>query len=79
MGNQEAAFDHLTKHYNGNGGTALAMMAKTARIQIFMVTSLQHKLCRLIGVTRINAEETTRYIANAQDMAVITNASMLIR
>jgi lactate racemase len=79
MENQEAAFDHLTKQYSGNGGTALAMMAKTARIQIFMVTSLQHKLCRLIGVTRINAEETARYIVNAQDMAVITNASMLIR
>jgi nickel-dependent lactate racemase len=79
MGNQEAAFDHLTKHYNGNGGTALAMMAKTARIQIFMVTSLQQKLCRLIGITRINTGEACRHAANARDMAVITNASMLIR
>jgi hypothetical protein len=79
MGNQEAAFDHLTEQYSGNGGTALAMMAKTARIRIFMVTSLQQKLCQLIGVTRINAEEVGRHAADAGDMAVITNASMLIR
>jgi nickel-dependent lactate racemase len=79
MGNPKAAFDHLTKQYSGNGGTALAMMAKIARIRIFMVTSLQQKLCRLIGVTRINAEEVGCHAADAGDMAVITNASMLIR
>jgi len=79
MENQEAAFDHLAEQYSGNGGTALAMMTKTARIRVFMVTTLKQKLCRLIGVTRINAEEVGRHAADAGDMAVITNASMLIR
>jgi lactate racemase len=79
MENREAVFDHLSTQYSGNGGTALAMMDKTERIRILLVTDLQEELCRLIGVTRISAEEANRRLINARDMAVITNASMLIR
>ncbi len=79
MDNREAAFDHLVAHYSGNGGTALAMMAKTERIRIFLVTDLDEDLCRRIDVTPISGKEAARRAINAGELAVITNASMLIR
>ena len=79
MDNREATFDHLVAHYSGNGGTALAMMAKTERIRIFLVTDLDENLCRQIDITRIKREEAARRAINAGELAVITNASMLIR
>jgi lactate racemase len=78
MGSREAAFDHLTAHYSGNGGTALAMMAKTERIKIFLVTDLNEDLCRWIGATRISYQEAVLRAADQRKIAVITNASMLI-
>lgn len=80
MGGQAAVFAHLQKRYSGNGGTALAMMAKTARIRIVLITALPEELCRRIGVVRITAEDLTGCRrAVAPNMAVIANASMLIR
>ena len=79
MGGQEAAFTHLTRQYSGNGGTALAMMAKTGRIHVALVTALDEEICRRIGVTRISPEEASRWATAATAVAVIPNASMLIR
>jgi nickel-dependent lactate racemase len=79
MGGREAAFAHLVGQYSGNGGTALAMMAKTGRIRIALITSLDDQICRRIGVTRISGEEASRWTAAATETAVIPNASMLIR
>ena len=79
MGSREAAFRHLAANYSGNGGTALAMMAKTERIRIFLVTDLNEDLCRRIGVTPISCQEAALRAADQRDVAVITNASMLIR
>lgn len=73
------AFDHLVGEYSGNGGTALAMMAKTGRIRIALVTALDEHLCRKIGTTRISVEEASRRAIDAGEVAVIPNASMLIR
>lgn len=79
MGGWEAAFDHLASCYRGNGGTALAMMAKTARIRICLVTRLAPDLCRRIGIEPIKAGEAQRMLAEAgPDAAVIANASLLI-
>jgi hypothetical protein len=55
------------------------MMAKTERIRIFLVTDLNEDLCRRIGVTRISCQKAALRAADQRDVAVITNASMLIR
>ena len=52
MGSFAAAFKELSRHYQGNGGTALAMMTKLQRIRIGMVTGLDDETCRLIGMER---------------------------
>jgi nickel-dependent lactate racemase len=80
MGGWESAFDHLACNYSGNGGTALAMMAKTRRISIYLVTALDHALCKRIGITRISSQQLTNMLAEVQSsVAVIRNSSMLIR
>jgi lactate racemase len=79
MGNREAAFAHLTANYSGNGGTALAMMAKTERIRIFLVTDLSEEICQQIGVTRISCRKVALRVADQRNVAIIPNASMLIR
>ena len=79
MGGRQAAFARLAADYNGNGGTALAMMTKSERIQIALVTALDNDLCRRIGVRRIDHNEATRLTDAASEVAIIANASMLIR
>ena len=75
---RSTAFDHLLAHYSGNGGTALAMMAKTARITIDLVTDLDDRLCRRIGCRRIMLPEAEQLLSEASELAVIANSSMLI-
>ena len=79
MGGRKAAFDHLATVYSGNGGTALAMMAKTNRIRIAMVTTLDPLLCQQIGISVLTATEAASTVNAAQEMAIIANASMLVR
>lgn len=80
MGGWESAFDHLSCDYSGNGGTALALMAKTRRITIALFTDLDQALCERIGITRISNQQLTNLLAEAQtSIAVIRNSSMLIR
>ncbi|MCD4718748.1 MAG: nickel-dependent lactate racemase [Desulfobacula sp.] len=74
------AFNVLEKDYKGNGGTALSMMAKTSRINIFLKTFLDDKICRKIGVQKIEDNRILTLIKEFQhDMACIENASLLIR
>ena len=78
--NFSQAFDVLEKDYKGNGGTALSMMAKTGRINIFLKTTLDDKICNKIGVKKIKAAMIQTLIENFKhDMACIENASLLIR
>ena len=56
MGSFAAAFNELSRNYQGNGGTALAMMTKLQRIRIGMVTGLDEATCRLIGMERWSHE-----------------------
>ncbi len=80
MGGWNAAFDHLSHAYQGNGGTALAMMAKTRRIGIFLVTDLPPDVCRSIGVTRLDSGSAVdRVRQHCGSIAVIPNASLLVR
>ena len=78
--NFDQAFNVLDKDYKGNGGTALSMMAKTGRINIFLKTALDDKICREIRVQKIKDNMILTLIKNFQhDMACIENASLLIR
>jgi len=76
--NFSTAFDHLAGNYKGNGGTALSMMDKTSRINIFIKTDLDDKVCRKIGMRKIETAMIETMVKNLHDMAVIDNAGLLI-
>lgn len=80
LGSRDAAFDRLAAHYVGNGGTALAMMAKTARIRIGLVTDLDPRVIAAIGCDLLSPEQAHREIlAHRGSMAVMPNAGVVIR
>ncbi|MEJ2038053.1 MAG: lactate racemase domain-containing protein [Desulfosarcinaceae bacterium] len=79
-GGRDAAFDRLAADYVGNGGTALAMMAKSARINIALVTELDQAVTETIGCERITADQARDMVSGCGgSLAVIPNASMLVR
>ncbi len=79
-GNFADAFTALKNSYQGNGGTALSIMTKTARIKIHLVTSLSVDLCARIGVQKLEAEQADEMIRNhAGSTAFIPNASLTVR
>lgn len=81
LGGWRQAFTELATRYVGNGGTALAMMAKTRRIRIAMVTDLDEALCSEIGVEKITVEEAVKRIAQCQartTLGVVANSSLLV-
>ncbi|MFO7657381.1 MAG: nickel-dependent lactate racemase [Bacteroidales bacterium] len=79
-GSWEKMFDKLALKYEGNGGTALAMKAKSERIKIYMLTSFNDETCRLMGAWKINPAQMNTLISNHKGAAaVIENASMLVK
>jgi nickel-dependent lactate racemase len=79
MGGWQQTFAHLANNYAGNGGTALAMMEKTNRINIKLVTALPDEVCATIGVEKISATEVGKIISTTKGrIAVIENASLLV-
>jgi hypothetical protein len=75
----DRAFNTLAKNYKGNGGTALSLMTKTNRINIFLKTELNDKICRNIGIRKIETPKIQKMITdNQKNMAAIENASVLI-
>ncbi|MBU1544755.1 MAG: DUF2088 domain-containing protein [Proteobacteria bacterium] len=73
-----AAFDVLEKEYRGNGGTALSMMTKTARINIFLKTDLDDTICKAMGTGKIEEKAIAALVEKFEnDMACIKNASLL--
>ncbi len=80
MGGFQAAFDRLAQGYVGNGGTALAMMEKTRRIRIALVTELDEAVVRKMGCEKISPARARQEVAAAGGpWAVIPNASLLVR
>ncbi|MFH2059902.1 MAG: lactate racemase domain-containing protein [Pseudomonadota bacterium] len=76
----DKAFSVLKNDYKGNGGTALSMMTKTQRINIFLKTDLDDKICNIIGVKKLNNALIEQLINKEQyDAACIENAGLLIR
>jgi len=81
-GSFDAAFSLLSKKYEGNGGTALSMMTKSARIQIGLITSLDDKTLNTMGVTRWSHSQVSEHLltlAPETNIACINNASLLVK
>ncbi len=82
MASFDAAFKELAHHYQGNGGTALAMMTKAHRIRIGMVTTLDDETCRLIGLERRSHGSIVDYLSELkkeETIAFIPNASLTVK
>lgn len=80
LGGWNGAFDRLAHRYMGNGGTALAMMAKVKRIKISLVTDLSPDLAKTIGFERITPSQAQADLDRHRgELAVIANASMVVR
>jgi nickel-dependent lactate racemase len=80
IGDWKTAFDKLAKNYEGNGGTALSMMAKLRRIRILMVTDLDEGICRTIGVEKISMDQTKQLATQSPGtFAALPNAGMLVK
>lgn len=78
-GGWQPAFDRLAVCYEGNGGTALSMMAKTGRIRISLVTDLDGDFCRTVGVEKITMDQAIRRLKrHSGSAAAVPNASMLV-
>ena len=55
------------------------MMDKTGRINIFIKTELDDKVCRQIGIKKCETDMLHNMTAGFNDVAVINNASLLIK
>jgi nickel-dependent lactate racemase len=78
--NFEKAFDHLSSGYEGNGGTALAMMTKNIRIRIILVTELEENLCNVIGVQKWSHSQACTFVeTTSSPIGYIPNASLLVK
>ena len=80
LGGWDKAFDALSGQYVGNGGTALAMMAKLRRIRISLITRLSSEVAEKIGFESIPASQAQDYIDRHEgSLAVIPNASLIVK
>jgi nickel-dependent lactate racemase len=81
-GSFEEAFNLLVQNYEGNGGTALAMMTKLQRIRIGLISSINSDILSTIGVEQWHHNEVCEHIAEVSkdgSIACITNASLLVK
>ncbi len=81
-GSFAAAFAELAGCYEGNGGTALAMMAKLRRIRIGLITGLPAETGRIIGVESWTHNQVQHHLDGLPDdapIAFIGNASLVVK
>ena len=79
MGGWNNAFNALAGNYTGNGGTALAMMEKTNRINIALVTSLPGVLCAKLDTDKQTIEQVARLIKSQSGrVGIMQNSSLLV-
>jgi lactate racemase len=80
LGGWDKAFDRLAENYMGNGGTALAMMAKLKRIRISLVTDLDPDQAELVGFDIWSPDKVQACLdSQAGSLAVIPNASLVVK
>lgn len=79
-GGWERAFKRLSENYEGNGGTALSMMAKLQRINILVVTELGETVCERIGFERVAMDHAKTLIKQSTgSVAAIPNADLVVK
>ncbi len=80
VGGFHKAFQKLSCAYEGNGGTALAMMTKLQRINIAMITELDEATCRLMGVKKWSHRQVEEILEKRDgSLAWIANASLVVK
>lgn len=80
-GSFSKAFSQLAESYEGNGGTALAMMTKLQRIKIGLITEIDEHTCRKMGVEPWHHQQVKKYLNRLNpdvSVAIIPNASLLV-
>ncbi|MDT8401513.1 MAG: lactate racemase domain-containing protein [Bacteroidales bacterium] len=76
--NKKEIFDDLRENYSGNGGTALSLLSKTERINIHMLTGLDDKICNILNINKITADDLGKKSGRLSgSTALIENASMV--
>lgn len=79
MGGWNNAFKELAENYTGNGGTALAMMEKTKRINIVLVTSLPGDICAKLHIEKRTLEQVAHLIRSQSGrIGIVQNSSLLV-
>lgn len=79
-GGKEQIFQQMERAYRNNAGTAIAMLEKTERIQVQMVTTLSEKECRLMGAAKCSAQDVQQLIDREKGtVAVLPHAGLLYR
>jgi nickel-dependent lactate racemase len=74
------AFERLAENYQGNGGTALALMEKTRRIKICLLTDLNQALCHKLNVHKLPYPTAVKKVRqHSGSLAVIPNAGYLVK
>lgn len=77
-GSRKEIFNRLYEEYSGNGGTALSLLSKTDRINVYMVTDLEKNICDTLQIKKIGRDDL---IARSENLtgstAIIENASMV--
>jgi nickel-dependent lactate racemase len=75
-----AAFNKLLANYQGNGGTALALMEKTKRIKIAILSQLDKAVCDQIQLQLTGIKEIRDILSRPRrNLAIIKNASVLVK
>lgn len=72
------AFDRISGNYTGNGGTALSMMEKNKRFDIYMHTILEKENCELIGIQKIGVKEIEAMLHSDESILVLNNPTAFI-
>ncbi|MBS0011313.1 MAG: DUF2088 domain-containing protein [Bacteroidales bacterium] len=77
-GTKIEVFNNLRKNYSGNGGTALSLLSKTERINIFMLTGLDAGVCDTLNIVKLDENELRLKTGGLKGLtALIENASLV--
>ncbi|MDX2414147.1 MAG: nickel-dependent lactate racemase [Bacteroidales bacterium] len=77
-GSKVDIINDLKINYSGNGGTALATLNKSSRIEVSMFTSLSDEYCKRMGIHKVNLQQINNIIDNEiGNIGLIKNASII--
>ncbi|MFO7755655.1 MAG: lactate racemase domain-containing protein [Bacteroidales bacterium] len=77
-GSRQDIFTSLKNKYSGNGGTALSLISKTERINVYMLSTLDEETCNILNIRKLSPEELGDRVAVLKgSTAVISNAAIL--